>query len=53
MTDGMQASFNEGATGSGQEVPWWTVSVFSNLIVWWRDNNDVSVSKGIGRGLPI
>ncbi|KAK7688978.1 hypothetical protein QCA50_007669 [Cerrena zonata] len=24
VTDGMQASFNEGATGSGQDVPWWT-----------------------------
>jgi len=24
LTDGMQESFNEGATGSGGEVPWWT-----------------------------
>ena len=27
LTDGMQESFNEGATGSGGDVPWWTVSV--------------------------
>jgi len=26
LTDGMQESFNEGATGSGKGVPWWTVS---------------------------
>lgn len=26
LTDGMQESFNDGATGSGKEVPWWTVS---------------------------
>ncbi|KAL0947599.1 hypothetical protein HGRIS_013688 [Hohenbuehelia grisea] len=24
VTDGMQESFVEGATGSGKEVPWWT-----------------------------
>ncbi|KAI0029327.1 rhamnose mutarotase [Vararia minispora EC-137] len=24
MTDGMQESFIEGATGSGKDVPWWT-----------------------------
>ncbi|TFK46366.1 rhamnose mutarotase [Heliocybe sulcata] len=24
VTDGMQESFNEGATGSGGTVPWWT-----------------------------
>ncbi|EPQ58662.1 rhamnose mutarotase [Gloeophyllum trabeum ATCC 11539] len=24
VTDGMQESFNEGATGSAGEVPWWT-----------------------------
>ncbi|KAL1757801.1 rhamnose mutarotase [Schizophyllum commune] len=24
VTDGMQESFNEGATGSGKDVPWWT-----------------------------
>ena len=53
VTDGMQASFNEGATGSGQKVPWWTVSICWNLIIWWRDNNDVWLLKGIGRGLPI
>ena len=27
LTDGMQESFNEGATGSGADVPRWTVSV--------------------------
>ena len=27
LTDEMQESFNEGATGSGADVPWWTVSV--------------------------
>lgn len=26
VTDGMQESFEKGATGSGGEVPWWTVS---------------------------
>jgi L-rhamnose mutarotase len=26
VTDGMQESFNAGATGSGREIPWWTVS---------------------------
>lgn len=26
LTDGMQESFNEGATGSGGDVPWWAVS---------------------------
>jgi len=26
VTDEMQESFNEGATGSGKEIPWWTVS---------------------------
>ena len=25
VTDEMQESFNEGATGSGKEIPWWTV----------------------------
>lgn len=25
ITDKMQESFNEGATGSGKEIPWWTV----------------------------
>jgi L-rhamnose mutarotase len=25
VTDSMQESFQEGATGSGKEVPWWTV----------------------------
>lgn len=25
VTDGMQESFEEGATGSGKETPWWTV----------------------------
>ncbi|KIM57096.1 hypothetical protein SCLCIDRAFT_131372 [Scleroderma citrinum Foug A] len=24
VTDEMQESFNEGATGSGKEIPWWT-----------------------------
>ncbi|KAJ3517484.1 hypothetical protein NLJ89_g485 [Agrocybe chaxingu] len=24
VTDGMQESFNEGAEGSGKDVPWWT-----------------------------
>jgi len=24
LTGGMQESFNEGATGSGNDVPWWT-----------------------------
>ncbi|TRM59812.1 rhamnose mutarotase [Schizophyllum amplum] len=24
VTDGMQESLNEGATGSGKDVPWWT-----------------------------
>ncbi|KAL4065216.1 rhamnose mutarotase [Scleroderma citrinum] len=24
VTDKMQESFNEGATGSGKEIPWWT-----------------------------
>ncbi|KAH9484052.1 L-rhamnose mutarotase [Psilocybe cubensis] len=24
VTDGMQESFEEGATGSGKEIPWWT-----------------------------
>ncbi|KAH7928185.1 rhamnose mutarotase [Leucogyrophana mollusca] len=23
LTDGMQESFNEGAEGSGKEIPWW------------------------------
>lgn len=27
LTDPMQESFNEDATGSGGPVPWWTVSV--------------------------
>ncbi|KAI6124012.1 hypothetical protein EDD16DRAFT_1563930 [Pisolithus croceorrhizus] len=26
ITDRMQESFNDGATGSGKEIPWWTVS---------------------------
>jgi len=26
LTDGMQESFNEGAVGSGGDIPWWTVS---------------------------
>jgi L-rhamnose mutarotase len=26
LTDGMQESFNDGAEGSGKDVPWWTVS---------------------------
>ena len=25
LTDRMQESFNDGATGSGKAVPWWTV----------------------------
>ncbi|KIJ63276.1 hypothetical protein HYDPIDRAFT_113245, partial [Hydnomerulius pinastri MD-312] len=24
VTDPMQESFNEGATGSGRDIPWWT-----------------------------
>ncbi|KAH7914075.1 rhamnose mutarotase [Hygrophoropsis aurantiaca] len=24
LTDGMQESFNEGAVGSGKDIPWWT-----------------------------
>ena len=31
VTDGMQESFEAGATGSGQEVPWWTVSRFVSI----------------------
>lgn len=27
VTDGMQESFEPGATGSGKDVPWWTVSL--------------------------
>lgn len=27
ITDGMQESFEEGAEGSGKDVPWWTVSI--------------------------
>jgi hypothetical protein len=33
VTDGMQESFNPGATGSGQDVPWWTVSEKYNRIL--------------------
>ncbi len=27
LTDGMQESFVDGATGSGKEVPWWQVNI--------------------------
>jgi L-rhamnose mutarotase len=27
LTDSMQESFNDGASGSGKEIPWWTVSL--------------------------
>lgn len=30
LTDGMQESFEVGATGSGKDVPWWTVSARSS-----------------------
>jgi L-rhamnose mutarotase len=30
LTDGMQESFVDGATGSGNEIPWWQVNVFSS-----------------------
>jgi hypothetical protein len=28
LTDGMQESFVDGATGSGKEIPWWMVCGF-------------------------
>lgn len=33
MTDGMQESFEEGATGSGKDTPWWTVCLTSVLFL--------------------
>ena len=32
LTDGMQESFEVGATGSGKDVPWWTVSARSSRV---------------------
>lgn len=28
ITDAMQESFEEGAEGSGKDIPWWTVNVY-------------------------
>lgn len=33
LTDAMQESLQEGATGSGGDVPWWTVRVSARLFV--------------------
>jgi L-rhamnose mutarotase len=32
ITDGMQESFVEGATGSGKEIPWWLVSDYRKYL---------------------
>jgi hypothetical protein len=35
LTDGMQESFVEGATGSGKDIPWWQVRKFLlHEIIW-------------------
>ncbi|TFY82678.1 hypothetical protein EWM64_g1334 [Hericium alpestre] len=34
LTDGMQESFVEGATGSGGDIPWWKVNIlFSHIMI--------------------
>ncbi len=46
MTDGMQESLVEGATGSGKDIPWWAVSTVS-LLLWFIDVPILNVENRI------
>jgi hypothetical protein len=48
VTDGMQSSFNDGATGSGKDIPWWTVNPISTISVTFTD-----AFQGTGRSISI
>jgi hypothetical protein len=39
LTDSMQESFNDGASGSGKEIPWWTVSFHCGIGIFASLNN--------------
>lgn len=42
LTDSMQESFNDGASGSGKDIPWWTVSFLCRLGIFPLLNNLVN-----------
>ena len=50
ITDAMQESFEEGAEGSGKEIPWWTVSVYDPPMFYFSDR-DLYVTTGFRRGV--
>lgn len=48
LTDSMQESFEPGATGSSQQVPWWTVSEDHEVRV-----SMLTLAIGAGRGFLV
>ena len=54
LTDGMQESLVEGATGSGGAVPWWQVGLLCcRTSVRDRLHVHARICAGLGRGLQV
>lgn len=47
LTDGMQESFVDGATGSGKAVPWWQVNIESHSLAVYAGPLFLNRSQGV------
>lgn len=53
LTDGMQESFVDGATGSGGDVSWWKVRTTIDIHTWMIEAFMLTYISGAGGGLPV